>query len=354
MAKWNGSSWIQVPVPNALSYDYRDLYVFNGHLYTTRHTSNPDFRVQVSKFDGSVWIDLPGEFFGPLNNKYLYVLGEFQGKLLAGGVFDSVSGAAARRVALFNGSTWESLGFPVQGETASGILEGKALALKEFEDKLYVSGIFTAFQDTITSVCVASYDGTTWTPFPFDDNVSNIIHDMEVLNDRLIVSGELAYLQGNQIIAGCAMFDPSSPNDWTSLGFYNPASSDLSGQDMAIVNGTLYMAGKFSHAGSSTQPVRNVARFNGNLPVAISGPGYFHEHLAVFPNPAGETIRLLAPESFVSGESVTYSIVDIAGKVVGQGNLAGSGIWVGYLPSGMYLLRLTGKSIHGTTKFSVR
>jgi hypothetical protein len=339
MAKWNGTAWVQVPVPDPLSYDYRDLYVFNGNLYTTKHYQNTGFTVKVSKFDGSAWSDLPGEFTGPENYKYLYALGEYDGKLLAGGIFDAAGGTAAQRVAIFNGTSWESLGFPVPGETG-GILSGRALAFRVFEDKLYVGGIFTDFNGNVPGTAVVSYDGSAWTAYPFDGNIGHVVHDFEVLEDRLLAAGEIGYWEGTTIVGTCVMFDEASPNSWKNLYFFNPATAEMNGQDMAVVNGTLYLGGKFSHAGSSPSPVHNVVMFDGNLPTATGEAIANPRDFSVYPNPAGETLTLQLPGGFKS-EGAVVTIIGAAGNEVLKAGYGSGVIDLGRIVPGIYTIRVT-------------
>jgi hypothetical protein len=72
--------------------------------------------------------------------------------------------------------------------------------------------------------------------------------------------------------------------------------------------------------------------------------------LQVFPNPAQDVLyihRSSAPAN------ATYTVRDVSGKVLMQGllNSTQSQINVGHLPSGMYLLRVTGLGSHKTVKF---
>jgi hypothetical protein len=339
MARWNGSSWVQVPVPNPISYDYRDLCVFDGKMYTTKHFTPRDFTVMVSAFDGNVWTDLPGEFTGPEDYKYLYALGEYNGKLIAGGQFDSVGGVEARRIAMFNGTSWESLGFPVPGETTPGLLSGRALAFQVFEDKLFAGGIFTDFNGTIPGVSVASFDGTTWTAYPFDSNIGHVVHDFEIFSDHLLAAGELGYWMGTEIVSTCVMFDPASPNSWQSLNFFNASTSDMNGQDMAIVNGTLCLGGKFSHAGSGTTAVNNIVRFDGNLPVGLAADQRITKPVEIFPNPASGMVTLLLPGDLSSGKDLV-TITNAAGKVCMQQTLTGKTVDTRELKPGVYTLRV--------------
>ncbi|MDP1624062.1 MAG: T9SS type A sorting domain-containing protein [Bacteroidales bacterium] len=338
IAKWNGATWLAIPVPDPLSYDYRAMYVLNGELYATKHTYYSKFVVKVSKFNGSVWGDLPGEFTGPENYRYLYALGEYQGKLVAGGVFDSVNGTIAQRVAMFDGTNWTGLNFPVAGPSG-GILEGKVYAFKEFEGKLFVGGIFANFQDTIFGSSVASYDGSQWKAYPFDGNLGAIVYDFKIFKDNLIASGDFGYWQGSNIVSTCVMFDTGSSNNWSSLNFYNPlGSSNMNGQSLAIVNGTLYIGGRFDYAGTPSTPVHNVARFTGDLPTGVKHPKRATS-VMVYPNPANKTI-IPDPQFLRTNHDVMARIIDIQGREVLRRKMTKAGINIEELVPGLYTMIL--------------
>jgi len=337
MARWNGSQWNACPVPDPLTYDYRDLYVFNGQLYTTKHTMYTSFEVRVSRFDGTTWTDLPGTFTGPENYRYLYELGEFQGNLIAGGVFDSVNGTEAQRIAMFDGTQWVSLGFPVAGETG-GILQGRVHAIIEYDGQLFAGGIFANFQDTIFGPSTASWDGTAWTAHAFDGNQGAVVYDFELFDDRLLAGGDFAYWEGTDIVSTCVMFDTASANHWTGLNFFNPlGASDLNGQEMAVLNGNLYIGGRFDYAGSSASPVHNVARFNGDLPTFL--PDNLHQTtISVYPNPASDRVWL--PGNLHDGYiGMPYQVVNSNGQEVLSGILESAGVGVGHLKPGLYILQ---------------
>ena len=341
IAKWNGTAWSAVPGPQPENTDFRDLYVMDGALYATVHTYDAlnQFTVRVSRFDGTSWTNLPGEFSGPENYRYLYALGEYQGSLVAGGLFDSVAGQKAHRVALFDGTQWSGLDFPVGGETTSGILEGSVRAIRELDGNLFLGGIFKDFQDTIAGTGVASYDGTGWTAYPFILNDGNIVYDFEVLDGRLIASGELGFLIGSQIVMGCAMFDPSATPPWQNLNFQNSAVPAPKGADMALFDGDLYIGGNFSHAGTSASPVHNVARFDGMLPTGVPGAAG-KEDFFIRPNPVADQLGVTVSGT-VGKEQFQYTIYDLAGRPLLRGVLSDRMIDVHNLAPGSYILQLS-------------
>lgn len=347
IAKWNGTQWLNVPLPDANTVDIRDLYVMDGELYATNNTWVDNVFVgKIAKFNGNDWTSLPGTFTGPLNYIYLYKLGEYDGKLIVTGIFDEVGGVEAQRVAMFNGTSWESVGFPVSGETPGGILEGRGNAIAEFDGKLWIGGIFVNFEGNPNGIEVASFDGTNWESYPFAENIGNEVMDFEFLDNHLLASGEFGFWEGNQIVTGCVVFDSTAANSWRNLNFYNAASGNSKGKTMALYNGDLFLAGNFSHAGSGTTLLNRIARFDGLLPLGLSDPLNEAQPIAVYPNPA--TGFVMIPEALLSPEAeAVYHLYGHAGNEITTGSISGGRIDVSGLRPGIYLLKLNiGKDLY--------
>jgi hypothetical protein len=341
LARWDGSQWYNVPVPDPNTVDIRDLYVKDGELYATNNTWVDNVFVgKVSKFNGSSWNDLPGIFTGPLNYIYLYSLGEFQDDLVVTGIFDEVGGIEAQRVALFNGNSWESLDFLVPGETPEGKLDGRGQALIEHDGKLWIGGIFLNFQGTPYSISVASFDGENWSAYPFAEVDGFEIMDFEILNGQLLASGEFGFWEDNQIVTGCALFDTTSANSWRNLNFYNASSGNSKGKSLAIYDGELYIAGNFSHAGTGTTPVNRIARFDGILPTRIFEIYTETEPIKIFPNPSSGYLYFdLKMDQW--DEIKSYIIFDLTGRIVAFGKLDSREMDIRSIKPGIYTVELT-------------
>ncbi len=82
--------------------------------------------------------------------------------LFAGGTFTSAGGAAASRIAKWNGTTWSALGGGVTG----GFVAASVQALAVFDDSsgaaLYAGGHF-GFAGGMAADHIAKWDGTSWT-----------------------------------------------------------------------------------------------------------------------------------------------------------------------------------------------
>ena len=294
IAKWSGTAWLNVAGADAASSDIRAMHVYKGKLHITNmryDNSTSSVRPVISVFNGSNWADLPGEFKGPVNYAYLYAIAEYKNNLVVAGVFDSVGNVPAHRVAMWNDTVWKSLNLPVGGReqfTPSVIgLGGRGYSLKEYKGKLFMGGIFNSFVqapgDTITPPLV-SWNDTAWTAYRFDQNSGATVHSMQTLNDTFYVIGEFAYYNSNQEIQGvCASLNTALTPPFNELRFYNPATTKLEGFASTLHNGSLFVGGRFSHAGTNT--VNNIAQFD-PTPVSTSIQNVAAYALKVYPNPA--------------------------------------------------------------------
>lgn len=78
--------------------------------------------------------------------------------------------------------------------------------------------------------------------------------------------------------------------------------------------------------------------------ITISTPRYYDGNMAVYPNPARETVTISSPEQSMSNWKA--SIFSTSGQVVLTQTLNGfsSGINISYLPDGLYIIRIDDQS----------
>ncbi len=99
------------------------------------------------------------------------------GKVYVGGTFTLAGGAAARNVAVWDGSSWAPL--------SSGI-DGSVNALEAHDGNIYAGGTFgTAGGKTVSNL--AFWDGSAWQTM--GAGVDGLVNDFEVFRDRLIFGG---------------------------------------------------------------------------------------------------------------------------------------------------------------------
>ena len=159
LVKWNGSDWVNIGfagVALALVSDGTNLYV--GGSFTN---AGGVLNTNVARYDGTNWYALGGGV-GYNNNTlsvYAYVLELHNGLLYAGGVFTNAGSVAATNVAVWNGSTWSSLG----AGPANGV-NGTVMALAFQGDGLYVGGNF-GLAGGASAFGIAKWSGGSWSAF---------------------------------------------------------------------------------------------------------------------------------------------------------------------------------------------
>ncbi len=283
LGKWNGTNWSAADASLTSSSSQMLLWGLAASpdgLYAIAAENG------VMKWDGTNWVTL-GYAGSPGLLSYrpqVYTLLANGSNLLAGGMFNSMSGCPANGVAKWDGSGWSPLGVGV-GRTE---YPPYVTALAAGSNMLYVGGAFTAAGD-IAANGIAAWDGANWTPlstgvfqpYPYAGGVINAL----ALMGCDLYAGGVFISAGGVNATNIAKWDGTN---WTPLaGGLDGAASSM------VVNGRdLYVGGSFSHAGAV--PARNLAKWDGTNWAALgSGAGG-----------AGEAVCVLAAngsELFVGG-----------------------------------------------------
>ncbi|GEM_PF-1768394 len=209
--------------------------------------------------------------------------------VIAGGNFQSAGGAAASRVARWNGEQWEGL---------SGGTNGTVYAMVSSGPDLYVGGFFsTAGGQSANSV--ARWNGSSWSAL--GDGLNNRVYALEMFDDG---SGEALYAAG--LFASTGGDPVSRIAKWDGQSWL-PLGSGLNGIVNALEvfdDGTgpaLYAGGLISLAGGV--PVEQVARWDGQQwsPVGVAGPDDMVNALAVFDDGNGEALYAAGRFGSVAG-----------------------------------------------------
>jgi hypothetical protein len=111
IASWNGSNW--AAFGTGLNAGVYAACEWNGTLY-----AGGAFTGRLAYWTGSAWTT-----FGSANNT-IYDLEVFNNKLIIGGAFTSIGGASINRIAVYDGSTFASVG----GGTSGYVLAVQHLA----------------------------------------------------------------------------------------------------------------------------------------------------------------------------------------------------------------------------------
>jgi len=258
VAKWNGTSW------RALGSGTNDsvlaLAVFDDGrgggpaLYAggTFTEAGGIGAKHIARWDGSSWTALGGH--GPDGAVFaLADLGDLGGgpRLCAGGSFLNIGVVETPRIAVWDGSSWSTLG--------SG-MNAAVHALEVFDDgsgggpALFAGGSFTT-ADGASAKRIAKWDGTSWSAL--GGGMSGQVQALEVFDDgsgggpALIAGGlfEQAFDSGDSYLAqwGC----PASTSAWTDLG---SGLAGISGVPALAGTGTLEPGSPGALALTNAQP----------------------------------------------------------------------------------------------------
>ena len=188
IASWDGSNWDSLghgidrfalgnfPPGNTWGMAHYGGYLYIGGSFTL---TGYDSSLFLSRWDGTNWSAIPGgQPNGVVDDMLVY-----NNELYICGVFDSIGNISASGIAKWNGSMWQPIGNNYNFDST-----GSVLRMTFYRGNLYVGGVF---EDPQGNTCrLAKWDGVSW-QFMTTDLVGGTadIHDMEVYNDELYVSG---------------------------------------------------------------------------------------------------------------------------------------------------------------------
>ncbi len=174
--------------------------------------------------------------------------------IVAAGNFTVGGSTRVRRIALWEGVEWASL----------GVLEGTVRAVAVFRGELFAAG------STNDAAYVSRWNGTSW------EQISGVIEgglsvrSLAVFNDRLLAGGRFTSIAGTPA-ASIASWDGTS---WTSFGGGMTSGSTV--YDIELDGTDLYVTGSFTSAGPIS--AKGIAKWNGTAWQAVASglPGIVH------------------------------------------------------------------------------
>jgi hypothetical protein len=221
IARWDGTKWHALEKLNvdqkinALATDGKNLYI--GGKFTKIAGKIDGYN--VAKWDGKKWSNLTKDKFeNSAGTSAVMSLAWHEGKLYAGGYFQTIGEEPCNKIAVFDGKSWSEVG--------NKGLDGMVDVLVSDGKMLYAGGEFSTAGDGTTLNYIAKWDGTKWQPIGngLGKKVSSIAID------------------GSTIYAAAAgnvyKWDGKS---WSEL----PEIQYASIRAVAVFNGTLYAGGLF-------------------------------------------------------------------------------------------------------------
>ncbi len=309
--RWDGASWVLV------SPEYIDTYaltVYGDALFAAGYRD-------VWRWNGASWVSI-GTFDGDID-----ALAAYSGRLIAGGRFTSVEGIPARRIAAFDGVSWQPMGLGIGGTDAA------VYALAVRDEALYVGGDFIA-AGGVSASNIARWDGA-WHALGAGTDLP--VRAIGFFGTDLIVGGDFTRA-GDADASRIARWDGVT---WSPLGSGLSGGSPEFGRGFALASygGDLYAGSYFTLAGGI--PSLRIGRWIEGTADAPEGtrPG-----LRVFvPNPyrPGMAIRIAGDRS----RRFDLDVYSVNGALVRHLSGEGEARWNGLTergdeaPAGAYYLR---------------
>ena len=262
VAAWHTDDWLGLyfGTVNGLLAPVESLAIDeNDNLYAagTFSMAGGIAAKRIAKWNGSSWEPLGGGITGAHDNdSFSYhvsaLASDGSGNLYAGGSFTVAGGVAANRIAKWNGSSWEALGSGMDGDV-------RALAI-DSSGNLYAGGSFTV-AGGVAANRIAKWNGSSWEALGsgMDSAVSALAIDG---NGNLYAGGSFSKV-GGVAAKRIAKWNGSS---WQALG------SGMTGGVSTLAidgSGNLYAGGSFSKAGGVA--AKRIAKWNGSSWESLGG-----------------------------------------------------------------------------------
>jgi hypothetical protein len=223
----------------AIAVQGSTLYV-GGLITNVGGIAEADF---IARWDGSAWHSLGGSGGdGPLNG-HVETMAFSGTNLYVGGSFTDASGiATADFVAMWNGSFWSALGSNFAG---NGALNNSVSELTTVGTSVYVAGFFTDAATMTVADRLAVWNGSSWQSFS-----TNAVDHPDSQINTLVAHGGYLYAGGFfQNIGGLAAADFIARWNWNN---WEVVGNGLDGGPEAIAftaGGQMYVGGSFINAG---------------------------------------------------------------------------------------------------------
>jgi hypothetical protein len=211
----------------------------------------------IAQWDGSSWSPLSTGFPADANFYGVYALCIYDQNLFAAGSFDNAGGVAASNIAQWSGTAWSAVNTGIPGTGSTNFID----ALIEYDGSLIAGGVSPAFP---TSAAVYTFNDNTVSesgPTYISKGLPNgLVTCFAIYEDTLFAGGVFHDTDG--ITYGLATLQLQDTL-WTlraPLGAVGNAGAEAV-YSLAVYNGSLYAGGTFDSIGGVA--VSNIARGNG-------------------------------------------------------------------------------------------
>jgi hypothetical protein len=256
--RWDGATWSTLAPfptePGSPAYYATAMAVDNAQIAVSvwTWTDGIGYRARVFLFGDAGWAPLGGYF-----DDGVYTLAWYEGRLYAGGMFRALDGAALPRIAVWNGSGWQSIAAGLSSERWDMVTQ-----LAAYGGELVAGGLFRDASDPAGERrSFARWNGARWASLgsaPPNPNLQR----MRVIGSDLYALG---LFQGNQM-SGIARWDGTA---------WHVGEDHLRWMtwDIASFGGEMYAGGALSADGATAATPLSRLRGGRWEPAVNPGPG---------------------------------------------------------------------------------
>lgn len=208
IAKWNGTSWSQLGsgfLDEFLSIgDVRSLTFYNGDLYAggSFYYADNDTAIAIAKWNGSTWSDIPGVLADDWSYGYVNNISTANNGIYVSGYFLYAGINTVNNIAKWDGSSWSALG--------TGMEFGSINTTHSIGNTLYIGGNFSSAGGT-TASNIAKWDGTSW--FALGSGTDDEVYALVIGNTDLYAGGKFTTAGGLESYKIAQWHDDALPVD---------------------------------------------------------------------------------------------------------------------------------------------
>ncbi|MFC1572867.1 hypothetical protein ACFL6M_04630 [Candidatus Eisenbacteria bacterium] len=191
LARWDGISWY--PLGAGVDWSVMSLTTYDGDLIAGGYFTEVDGVPAncIARWDGASWYALGSGMSSGSTTPVVFALTEYNGSLIAGGMFDTAGGVSANNIAKWDGSNWYALGSGIEEET----LYPAVYALVEYDGNLIAGGEFDT-AGGITAHHIASWNGSSWSSMGGVSGADAYVYTLTTYDASLIAGGDFSAVGG--------------------------------------------------------------------------------------------------------------------------------------------------------------
>ncbi len=286
VARWDGTRW--VGLGSGTDGDVHELTVCHGELiaagdFTTAGGTAANY---IARWDGTRWAPLGSGMVKTGRAPPVWAVAAYNGELIAGGVFTTAGGAAANRIARWDGTSWAPLGSGMGHDSSDAWVS----ALMVHDGELVAGGRFTTAGGTAANR-IAEWNGTRWAPL--GTGLDEDVRALTTYNDELFAAADYADGMG----ADSNYIARWNGATWTAIGSVSYPHSNQQVRSLTVYDGELVVAGRFTSAGGTA--AMNIAKWDGTTWSSL-GSGMSR---------GGDPTSFISPKSEGLGFDTVYILV---------------------------------------------